>query len=180
MATTAAAAAAPTACVRGELLTVDAAASPAALATYLALLEELDALEEYYGPGDARNVYERVARDVVVVGAAAAAGDDAPHPRDGGGRLGGGDDAAAADPPAAESAAPPGVHAAGAAVGASVRAWVYVAQFDRAAAGGVRVPHGDWRRFMSERALVDAGDDWAAMLVAKRAAAAAAQGGAAS
>ena len=36
---------------------------------YFALMEELDALEEYYGPDNARNVYERVVREVHVRGA---------------------------------------------------------------------------------------------------------------
>ena len=33
---------------------------------YLALLEKLDALEEFFGLADPRNVYERVVRDVIV------------------------------------------------------------------------------------------------------------------
>ena len=154
--------------VCGELLAVDAA-TPLAAAAYLALLEELDALEEFYGPGDARNVYEREARDVLLLA--------------GGARDGGGGGESCADAPAAAVAADAPAAAvaadAPAATATVVRAWVYIARFDRAAAGGVRVAHGDWRRHMRERALADAGDDWAATLAAKRAAAAAAEAAAA-
>lgn len=49
-------------------------------------------------------------------------------------------------------------------------AWGYLCLLDRGAA--VHVAHGDWRRFVVEGAVEDAGDDWADVL--KRAGAAAA------
>jgi hypothetical protein len=39
-----------------------------------------------------------------------------------------------------------------------------------ATAGAVHVPHGDWRRFMAQHRLDDAGDDWARTLAARDAA----------
>ncbi|MER5193150.1 gamma-glutamylcyclotransferase family protein [Streptomyces sp. NPDC002755] len=95
--------------VAGELVTPHPRA-------YARLLAELDRLEEYT-PGDPRNLYERVEREVAVAGAGAGLGD------------GGGDGAVR----------PGGVR--------PVRAWVYVAApavADRLRARGEPIESGDW------------------------------------
>lgn len=92
--------------VHGELLRLIPAVASSTLA-------ELDALEEFAGPGCAGNVYERV--EVMVE--------------------------------AGESDAP-------------VRAWVYVSLITNTPSEAVE--DGNWARYMRERGLVDAADDWAA------------------
>lgn len=129
--------------VYGELLRL----SPG---TFAATLAELDALEEFAGPGHAGNVYERVLVEVEVATEAGGALDGG---REGPGRLSGegeeGDD--------------------GRRWARGVRAWVYVSLIDRGTTRSDLVESGDWARYMRERGLVDAADDWAASLAAQAA-----------
>lgn len=91
--------------VIGQLITA-ATTTPEELGIYYELLEELDALEEFFAPGDPRNVYERVERDVTV---------SAPQYRE---------DLSIDGAGAAPSAGTTTV---------SVRAWVYICKIDQGA-----------------------------------------------
>jgi gamma-glutamylcyclotransferase (GGCT)/AIG2-like uncharacterized protein YtfP len=42
----------------------------------------------------------------------------------------------------------------------SVEAYVYLCNIDVASTRAAHVVHGDWRKYMTEMAMVDAGDDW--------------------
>ena len=137
--------------VYGELLELDTASTEEGLRTYYELLCELDVLEEYFGPGHPKNVYERVAREVVVR-----------VPRERAANTSGDGGGAAAMP---IDNAP----ANGTTVETRVLAWVYVSRIDRSSIPATRVPHGDWKRFMKEQGLTDVGDDWAATLAQREA-----------
>lgn len=105
----------PGSTVVGQLLTAPGGGA------YYELLEELDALEEFFGPRDPRNVYERVVREVRVARRALAAGAGE------GGEGGAGGAGASPAPPSGAG----GVEAAEA--WETVRAWVYVSRIDRGA-----------------------------------------------
>lgn len=98
-----------------EAATVKGAIIHIPFAIYFDVLRDLDGLEDYFGPKDARNVYERKIVLIDVEG-----------------------------------------------MSERVKAYTYFTLMDSKKENAELVLSGDWRAFMLERKLDDAGDDWAA------------------
>lgn len=135
-----------------------------------AVLADLDRLEDYSGPGNPANMYERVCVEVLarrsqlppeVAASARSAAADSPA----GTAAGAG---ASADSAAFASA---GVGAGAGDDLVWVTAWTYFCLIDvrQASLTATLVADGDWRRHMAEHKKADAADDWAAGVAPKAA-----------